>query len=49
MDQLAGQIYFEAIPTATKFQVAFVARRFGLAAPQASLIASLAFGEARHG
>jgi hypothetical protein len=46
IDQLAGQINFEAISNAAKFQATHLVRRFRLAPALATTVAELAFGSA---
>ena len=46
-EQLPGRLDFDAIPILSNFQAAHLARRFGLSATAARIVASLAW-EARH-
>jgi hypothetical protein len=46
IEQLGGRLNSEVIPNLDSFQAAHLARRFGLSASAARIIASLAFGRA---
>jgi hypothetical protein len=47
IEQLPGRLDFDAIPILSNFQAAHLARRFGLSATAARIVASLAW-ETRH-